>query len=281
MSVVHTLPLLYKLNEVTKLQQGEKMVEIHREMICHPLKQFFPQATIEEIHGELLTRGLFDPFESPIISEILKKLEEEKVWETIKHEFNHLKNLWNGPDVPIFVYPLTKHRPLVDSVEVKKNGVSYNNVLFLFVSVELETEELKALLAHEYNHICRLSYVDKFPHEIELLDTLIIEGMAECAVEELYGERWLSPWTKGYSHEECLELWTKYFVKAIQLQGVDNHFPFLYGNEVKGLPKWIGYCLGYRIVKSYLESEGISNQRLLYKTTASEILKGSDFRDSK
>jgi len=276
--VLPTLPILYKLNEVSHGQQGEKLVEIHREMLCNPLKKFFSYATTEEIQGELLTRGLFDPFECTEISEILTRLEEKKVWEKLAHEFNYLKRLMNGPDVPICIYPLTKHRPIIEGIEVKKNGVSYNNILFLFLSIDLEIDEMKALLAHEYHHICRLSYINQSPYEIELLETLILEGMAECAIEELYGERWLSPWTKRYSQKECMKLWTKYFVQALPLQGVDNHFQFLYGNQAKGLPQWIGYCVGYRIVRSYLDNVGKLDQQQLYRTPVQEILKGSAFK---
>ncbi|QCR34096.1 DUF2268 domain-containing protein [Lysinibacillus sp. SGAir0095] len=277
MSVVHTLPIIYKLIEKSE-HTGESLVDIHREMICNPLKEFFPQASTKEIQEELISRGLFGPHESAAISKNLLRLEHKKVWKTVQEEFDYLKNLWNGPDVPIFIYPLTKFRPVVDGTEVKKNGVSYNNVLFLFVTDDLETEELKALLAHEYHHICRLTSLDKSQHEIELLETLIIEGLAEFAVEELYGERWLSPWTKKYSQEECLKVWTKNFARALHIKGVDNHFPFLYGNEVEGLPKWIGYCIGYRIVLSFIENGGSREHERLFKTPSQKILKCSVFK---
>ena len=278
MAVEDTLALLNKLNELSKQKQKEHLVENHRELICNPLKAFFPQATTEEIQGELLTRGLFDPYECSTIDTILRELETKSVWQNVQSEFEYLKREWDGPDVPIFIYPLTKHRPIVDGVEVKKNGVSYNNVLFLFVSGELEIGEMKALLAHEYHHICRLAQLDKSPYEIDLLDTLVIEGMAESAVEKLYGEQWLSPWTKGYSQEECITLWTKFFVRALRVKGVDNHFLFLYGNLAEGPPKWSGYCIGYRIMCSYIENGGTSDIRELIKLRSTEILKGSIFK---
>lgn len=278
MSVVQTLPTLYRLNEMSKQLKGANQEEVHQKIVCNPLKKIFPQATSLEVQQELLTRGLFNPSECMALDGTLKILEAKNMWITVQNEFEHLKRLWNGPDVPILIYPLTKNRPIVDGVEVKKNGVSYHNALFLFVSEDLEAVELKALLAHEYHHICRLANLNKAPHEIELLDTLIIEGLAECAVDELYGERGLSPWTKKYTQEVCLKLWTKYFIQAIHMKGVDNHFPFLYGNEAAGLPKWIGYCIGYRIVCSYMENSGVSNRQLLNQTLSSEILKGSVFK---
>lgn len=278
MSVVETLPMLYKLNEMAKLQQGKGIIEVHRALLCDSLKKFYPQATNEEIHQELLARGLFDPSESAGLYKTLKRLEAKHVWKTVQNEFEYLKEEWDGPDVPIYIYPLTANRPIVEGVEVKKNGVAYNGVLFLFVADELESEEIKALFAHEYHHICRLAYLNKAPHELELLDALIVEGMAECAVEQRYGTKWLSPWTTRYSQQTSMELWKKYFVRALRAKGVDNHFSFLYGNEAAGLPKWIGYCMGYKIVQSYIENGGVPDQRLLYKTPSKEILKGSIFK---
>ncbi|MCM3388769.1 DUF2268 domain-containing putative Zn-dependent protease [Ureibacillus chungkukjangi] len=278
MSVEDTVSILKSLNELSKILQGESFEEVHRKLIANPLKEFFPQATQEEIHRELLTRGLFVPSESQAIDGILRDLENEQVWETIRSEYKYLQQEWGGPDVPIFIYPLTKHRPIMEGVEVRKNGVSYNGLLFLFVGAKLESEELKALLAHEYHHICRMSYLNKSPYKTELLDTLIMEGMAEYAVENLYGEQWLSPWTKRYSQENCLDLWTKFFVPALKVKGVDNHFSFLYGNLAEGIPHWSGYCIGYRIVCSYIENQDINDITELFKMSAAEILKGSAFK---
>ncbi len=77
--------------------------------------------------------------------------------------------------------------------------------MFLFIARGLEKEELKALLAHEYNHVCRLQYVNKTLDEMTLRDSLILEGLAECAVEELYGDKWLAPWLKHYSKKRGIE----------------------------------------------------------------------------
>lgn len=277
MSLVNTFPILHKLSEMSSKHVGEKVVQIHREMICTPLEMYFPKVSLEELHFELLRNGLFDPEEGIEIKDIVKELENQKVGKIVQQEFERLKRLWKGPDVPIIIYPLTKYRPIVDGKEVKKNGVAYQGILFLFLSTEVEEIELKALFAHEYHHICRLAFVNKEPQEILLLDSLIIEGMAECAVEELYGEEEMSPWTKRYSYKEVMNLWQERFVPSLQLPGVINHHSFLYGDESIGLPSWIGYCLGYRIVESYLKNVGPVKQHLLYQIPSDEILKGSRF----
>ncbi|MEK9199980.1 DUF2268 domain-containing protein [Ureibacillus sp. FSL E2-3493] len=277
MSVVNLLPDLYKLCEMTN-QNRDKLIEIHRKMLCEPLQFFFPERSTEEIQFELLTNGLFDPDEGLEIDETVKFLEQQGVWQMLQREFEKLRSLWKGPDVPIYIYPLTKYRPMIDGIEAKKNGITYNGVLFLFVSTDLKEEELKALLAHEYHHICRLAYLNKRPEEIELIDSLIIEGMAEAAVEELYGEKRLSPWTKKYVIDDVRMLWEKYFVPALNLKGVQQHHPFLYGDECRGLPKWVGYSIGYRIVESYLKNGGPIPQCLFYQMPSTEIIQKSDFK---
>ena len=112
---------------------------------------------------------------------------------------------------------------------------------------------------------------------MQLKDSVVIEGMAECAVQEVYGEKWLSPWTKRYSIEEALAMWEQFFVPALHIKGVNNHHPFLYGDKNKGLPLWIGYCVGYYIVQSYLQNHGPIEQSNLYKIPTEEIIEGSDF----
>ncbi len=211
----------------------------------------------------------------------LSKMSKQSLKENlmkVHSEIENLRSLWKGPDIPIYIYPLTKHRPIIDGIEAKKNGVTYNNVIFLFISAELEAKELTALLAHEYHHICRLNYLNKAPQEIELIDSLIIEGMAEWEVEKLYGERWLSPWTKRYSFDEVKALWQKSFIPNLHLQGVKNHHSFLYGDEKLGLPRWIGYCLGFRIIESYVNNVGPIESKFFYQVSSDKILEGSDFK---
>lgn len=277
MSVVNLLPELYNLCEMSRKNE-EKIVEIHRRLLCEPLQSFFPLRTVEEIQFELLRNGIFNPMEGLEIDKTVKRLKEQNVWQILQKEFERLKNVWKGPDVPIYIFPLTKHRPIIDGEEAKKNGVTYNGVLFLFVSTEMEEEELKALLAHEYHHSCRLAFLNKQSEEIELIDSLIIEGMAEAAVEELYGEKWLSPWTKRYVPNDVRKLWKKNFVPFLNLKGVQLHHPFLYGDDSLGLPRWIGYCVGYGIVESYLKNNGPIQQFLLYQIPSTEIIQRSDFK---
>lgn len=262
MSVIPTQPWLRKLSQAYKNSNGKSVEAIQCEIICSPLVDVFLRASPQEVQYELIQNGLFKPCEMVD----LEALEKKGVWNTIQEAYEQLRKLWSGPEVPIYIFPITKENAITN-----KNGVAYRESVFLFVSEKLEKEELCALIAHEYNHICRLRYLNKSFDEMTLKDSLLLEGLAECAVEELYGDQWVAPWLRLYTMEELLLIWQEHFLPFLEVQGVHNHFPFLYGDP---LPKWIGYCIGYEIVRTY--KKNFSAQKLYVKST-DEILAGSDF----
>ncbi|WP_052344342.1 DUF2268 domain-containing protein [Bacillus ndiopicus] len=268
MGVIATAPMLAKMIASCKNKRAEGLAEIHCEVLCAPLQKLFPWASKEAIQYELLSNGLFQPNEWKKIKQTLQGMQQLDIWAIVQKEYGRLRTLWEGPDVPIYIFPITAGKP-------KKNGVAYPNALFLFVSTSLPLEEIHALLAHEYNHICRLQFLNRAPSKLTLQDSLIIEGLAECAVEELYGEKWLSPWTKRYTMKQILPIWQKHFVPALQLIDVENHQPYLFGNQKK-LPPWIGYCIGYRLVKSFQKKKGLTSVDLL-QLPAQTIVDDSSF----
>ena len=261
-SVLSTHLWLKKLLKAYENPKGKSAEAIQCEIICKPLMNIFSHASPNEIQYELLQNGLFKSYEVDGIGE----LEKKGIWHTIQKEYERLKKRWGGPEVPIYIFPITKEKP-----KIYKNGVAFHHTVFLFVSEKLEKEELCALFAHEYNHVCRLHYLKKSFDEVTLKDSLLLEGLAECAVEELYGEQWIAPWLQLYTNEELLRIWRKNFLPFLNVQGVHNHYSFLYGEP---LPKWVGYCIGYEIVRTY--KKNLSPQELLSKPT-DEILAGSDF----
>lgn len=277
MSVKKTHKILRKICKKCEGKPRNLIASIQSENITKPLLPLFPETPPEAIYHELLQNGLFQPAEWVELEEIVAGLEEKKIWELAAQEYVRLQTLWNGPEVDIYIYPLTKKRPSIGGTAVNKNGVAYKNALFLFVTPELKEQELYALLAHEYHHICRIFHRNSSPAEHSLKESLIIEGMAEAAVEELYGEEWLSPWAKRYTEEETREIWARHFVPSLEIKGVINHRPFLYGDRKRRLPPWAGYSIGYRIVKSYLQKNESIKQEALYQLSADEIIQDSDF----
>jgi len=261
MSVIPTDEWLHEIMEIEKLMPKRNLYELQRSIICNRLIEIFNDGNPEEIQFELQQQGLYLPHENIAI----QKLEDQNIWLIVQEELNHLKEKWNGPNIPIYIFPITQEQTMTN-----KNGAAYPNAIFLFVG-ELKKQELRALFAHEYNHVCRLHYLNKSLNEVTLLDSLILEGLAECAVEEIYGDEWLAPWLKYYSMEKMLEIWKMYFLTQMNSQGLAHHAEFLYGGK---LPQWIGYCIGYEIVRTYIKNHS-SNK--LHLKDSKEILIGSDF----
>jgi len=261
MSVISTDDWLHEFKTSQELTRSRDVEELQSTILCSRLLEHFKGGTPQQIQYELQQQGLFRAHEH--IN--MKKLQERHSWEIVQEEFFYLKKKWSGPDIPIYIFPLTQEQNLTN-----KNGVAYPDALFLLIG-ELEKQELKALFAHEYNHVCRLQYLNKSLKEVTLLDSLILEGLAECAVEELYGAKWLAPWLSKYSSAKMIAIWQSYFLPNLNVKGLDNHVEFLYGGK---LPPWIGYCIGYEIVKTYRQQH--SSHKLL-KKSSKNILKGSAF----
>lgn len=277
MVVEHSKRLLERLVEMSRLGLDKTPRMIVQELLFEQAKDHFPNMSPEELHFELLSNGLFEPDEIKDLDSTLRKMEEMNVWGIVDEEYEQLKILWNGKDCPIYIFPLTNYRPVIDGIVANKNGVSYKEVVFLFVSEELAEMEIKAMVAHEYHHFCRMHVLEKAPDAMTLKESLILEGMAECMVEELYGVKWCSPWISKYSIAQLKRIWQKVFVPALDKEGIHHHFQFLYGDGTKSLPNWIGYCMGYAIVKSYLEKNGQMNPQTLLTLSADEIILKSDF----
>ncbi|MFJ7971863.1 DUF2268 domain-containing protein [Psychrobacillus sp. NPDC096389] len=277
MPVIQTQNLLYKFVEQCEEQSGRGVSIKHSEIIGAPLMKLFPTLNPEVVQYELLRNGLFQPEEWRNIKETVKQMEAQNMWQTVKQEYRLLRKRWNGPKVSIYIFPIKNATAKARKGVPKKNGIAYKGALFLFLSPDLLTEEIKALLAHEYNHACRLDYLDQAPSKITLMDSLIIEGLGEYAVKDLYGEKWLAPWINLYIFEDVLAIWKRYFIPSLDVEGVKNHHLFLFGKDGGRLPKWIGYHIGFHIVDSFQKKHGPFLNNALYKKSAKEIIKGSDF----
>src|SRR5699024_2978860 len=105
---------------------------------------------------------------------------------------------WNGPNIPIFILPSDQHNRKLQRELSGKSGLTFQDKLFLFISEDTSESELKSLFTHEYNHVCRLSQYPK-EEDYTLLDTIILEGLAENAVRERFGDQATANWTRHYS----------------------------------------------------------------------------------
>ncbi len=66
--------------------------------------------------------------------------------------------------------------------------------MFLFLTPLEDEKELEALIIHEYHHVCRMNKITKPIQEYTLLDSMVMEGLAEYTVENYCGKNYNAKW---------------------------------------------------------------------------------------
>jgi hypothetical protein len=123
--------------------------------------------------------------------------------------------------------------------------------------------EIPATIYHELSHIIR---ENNLKHGGTLLDSMVSEGIA-CYIEQLAVPREI-PYIKPIEYEN--NFWNK-AKESFNDSNYDHSVWFFGAGE---LPNWIGYRLGYLLVKEYMQK---NNKELseLSLIPSKEILQGS------
>ncbi|MEC5424568.1 DUF2268 domain-containing protein [Virgibacillus sp. C22-A2] len=229
--------------------------------LCKKLTSYFNEGTDLEIHQHLTSHGMYRrPFQNG--EKAVNDLKGS--WDIVRKEEKLLKKEWDGPNIPIFIFPADNSNQKLKRDFNGKSGLAFKDKLFLFISESNAEKEIKALFTHEYNHVCRLSKFDKNEEDYVLLDTIILEGLAENAVREFVGEDFLANWTTYYSVKELNKLWNNLVLPNKETLNFERaHQDILYG--LRFAPKMAGYCAGYYIVKKYMEANDLTSKDLLNK----------------
>lgn len=197
-----------------------------------------------------------------------KLLAEEDICSKVETLLEEYKKLWNGPDIPIFIFPIKKQSFFVRSHF--KSGLAFSDKLFLFLSPRLNQHHLEALFIHEYHHVCRIKKQKKPMEEYTVADAIILEGLAEYTVNTIKGEKYLAPWTKQYSSKFLQSYWDSTFKEELLiLKSEKKHDQIIYGRGQ--YPAMIGYCMGYHLVEKYVEEKGFS-LKSSFTLTSDEII---------
>jgi len=216
--------------------------------------------------------GMYQP--SSFNKNIFEALKEGSYWQKVNRLYEKYKNLWNGPEVNIYIFPINGvNRQLMRQTN-GKSGVTFEKNLYLFLSPLQDLKELEALFVHEYHHAARMNNLQKMPLDYTLLDSLILEGLAETAVEEYCGEKYLAEWTRGYSEKLLERFWKSDFKERLMINRRNwMHDDLLFGR--KFVPRMMGYALGYKIISEYKKNHPFSIEKTL--ATPSENLLIDDF----
>lgn len=224
--------------------------------LCEKLTKLFADASAEEIYDYFTRHGMYRPLKRK------SKQLEDKVWEFVQQDEVFLQKEWEGPDIPIYIFPSDERNKWIQKQLGGKSGLAFRDKLFLFISPDNTEDEIKAIFTHEYNHVCRLNRFDKSEEKYTLLDTIVLEGIAENAVRERLGEELTASWASFYSDKKIEKMWSDYILPKQQLLRQDYEYQaILFGH--RKYPKMLGYCAGYHVVKNYMEKYSLSSKALL------------------
>ncbi|MFC3883719.1 DUF2268 domain-containing protein [Bacillus songklensis] len=225
------------------------------------LTAYFPEVSAKEVIPLLVSHGMFHVGKEPPMR--IEAFTKQNLWKMIAPHYNKLQTLWSGPDIPVLLFPSNSMNRRIQREFNGKSGVAFSDKLFLFANEDIEKNELLAVLTHEYHHICRLKAMKKKEGELTLLDTLVMEGLAEHAVKEQVGKQYLAPWTNYYQRKQAAHYWNKYIKPNRHIKKEERkHDELLYG--MRWYPKMVGYSVGFHLVAGYTEARELPSGKLLH-----------------
>jgi uncharacterized protein YjaZ len=123
---------------------------------------------------------------------------------------------------------------------------------------------------HEFNHHARLQHFPFFKKGT-FLDWMVMEGLAEVYVQEKCPSEPMSPWTSSIDDQmaqdwlaKVSEFWMK------KRNDVPNAHEWFFGSET--IPKWLGYGLGYRLARSFRQTNLALSWEALIRTPSEDFL---------
>jgi uncharacterized protein YjaZ len=180
--------------------------------------------------------------------------------------FDRLQPSAHGISLPTIRYTLALANPTILNDRDQNAGYTGfggnpGQIMMIALPSDDNLPRLAAMAAHEAHHNVRLSHEPWDPSTITVGQYIVLEGLAEAFSADLFGEGTLGPWTRMHS-EDQLRRHRETYRDALE-QGGDPR-PYMFGDwgaeefhyEAKGLPDYIGYGIGYRVVTSFLESTG-------------------------
>jgi uncharacterized protein YjaZ len=138
------------------------------------------------------------------------------------------------------------------------------------------------LATHEFSHQVKLT-VEPWRNDISLGEYLILEGLADSLVRDLYGDAAIGPWITDFDADDLLYS-TAVLKQESSRRGFNEIRSYMFGDLLAdefgydrvGLSHAAGYAVGYSLVQQYLRESGDD----VYHATlrpSSDILKHLDF----
>ncbi|MFS0634540.1 DUF2268 domain-containing protein [Mesobacillus foraminis] len=209
------------------------------------------------LYRYLLNFGMYKPNRQSWVT--LKELVDANVWEKTEKLFIKYRQKWKGPDIPVYIFPMDKANFSLMHEGKGKSGVSFKDGLFLFLTPLTDENEIEALFVHEYHHVCRINSQGKQLTEYTLLDSMVLEGLAEHMVEAMCGARYIGKWCSKYSKDELKRYWERHLLPHLAIKKTEKlHDQLLFG--LGNYPKLLGYAAGFEMVRQYKEQRKFTDK---------------------
>ena len=135
---------------------------------------------------------------------------------------------------------------------------------------EYNLPSLSAIAAHDLHHNVRLAF-EPWTLGTTVGQYVVLEGLAEAFAAEIVGESLLGPWPKVLSDDQLEEV-RPVLRDALDISGFDEIRGYVFGDWAasqagyapRGLPDFVGYSVGYRLVREYLDRSGRSAAEATY-----------------
>lgn len=252
--------------------QWLKNAHFHPLLLCEKITKDDDSFSAKELYHYLTLHGMYR-HSAHINHDWITHVQKKKIWKRIEEEEKKLQKQWDGPEVSIYIFPADPTNRELKRLYNGKAGLAFQSKIFLFIATDNSEEEIIALFTHEYHHACRLYHDKKQVEDYELLDTMILEGLAEYVVRKKFGPAYTSPWASYYSEDEIKKIYRKLIYPNRHISITDpKHERILYG--FPPFPKMAGYAVGYYLVQQYQKKHQKQEVELL-KTPATEMIKSS------
>ena len=126
--------------------------------------------------------------------------------------------------------------------------------------------EIERTIAHELYHCLRYPYPG---YGRTLLGALVGEGLADHFDIEVTGSK-PAIWDAALSAVQMAKLGES--AKKEYKNKNYNHFDWFYGSEKRGMPKWTGYTLGFKLVEDYLIKNSDLKPSSLFKIKPEKLI---------
>ena len=243
------------INTIDWLKKTPQQLEISEKLI-----PYFNEMDKREIASYLNSFGMYKHTSNT--NDWIEQMTKKQIINYIKTLEKRYHHEWKGPDVAIFVFPLDQTNRKIEREYRGRSGLAFRDKVFLFLSKDVNKNDIESLFLHEYHHVCRLAVVKKAEDTFTIMDTMIMEGLAENAVREVVGDEAVSDWTKLYGAAQCERFYKRIILPHKEITRDHSKFPqLMYGTGF--YPKMLGYSVGYHLVKTIMDETGQKTKQLL------------------